>query len=223
MTAIKVLIADDHTMIAQMWGAFLSMGTKYEVIDKVNSRKELLEAVAQQHPDVVLLDIALSDGSSLDILPELSTQSPYTKYLVVSAYTDAATVYKSFNSGAHGYLTKTSTLEEMDEAIGYILSGKRYECKEIRDVLTKDYDDKASVQSAANGKSLLTRKEKEVAYLVYRGLSAKAIAEKLGVSFKTVEVHRHHIYQKLGIQKASMLIWYVQENQHLFTDVSIEL
>jgi two-component system invasion response regulator UvrY len=213
MTAIKILIADDHTMIAQMWGAFLSNGTKYEVIDKVNSRKDLQEAVVEHHPDVVLLDIALSDGSSLDILPALSKQSPNTKYLVVSAYADAATVQKSFAAGAHGYLTKTSTLEEMDEAIGSILHGHQYRCREIIDFVMQDAEENLSA------KSLLTRKEKQVAYLVYKGLGAKDIAEKLGVSYKTVEVHRHHIYQKLGIQKASMLMLYVKDNLHLFSDV----
>ena len=215
MSVIKILIADDHTMIAQMWGAFLSNGNKYEVIDKVNSRKDLQEAVVEYHPDVVLLDIALSDGSSLDILPALSKQSPNTKYLVVSAYADAATVQKSFAAGAHGYLTKTSTLEEMDEAIGSILHGHQYRCREIKELTLQEEDENLS------GKSLLTRKEKEVAYLVYKGLSAKDIAEKLGVSFKTVEVHRHHIYQKLGIQKASMLMLYVKDNEHLFSDVNV--
>jgi two-component system invasion response regulator UvrY len=220
MSAIKILIADDHTMIAQMWGAFLSGGTKYDVVDKVNSRKELQEAILEYLPDVVLLDIALSDGSSLDILPSLNKQSPATKYLVVSAYADIATVQKSFVAGAHGYLTKTSTLEEMEEAISAILQGQQYQCREIHELMIHDSEGNVSDKSDTSGKSLLTRKEKEVAYLVYEGLSAKDIAEKLGVSFKTVEVHRHHIYQKLGIQKASMLMLYVKDNLHLFSDVN---
>jgi DNA-binding NarL/FixJ family response regulator len=101
----------------------------------------------------------------------------------------------------------------MDEAIGSILSGHQYRCREIIDLVMLDAEETLSV------KSLLTRKEKQVAYLVYKGLSAKDIAEKLGVSYKTVEVHRHHIYQKLGIQKASMLMLYVKDNLHLFSDV----
>jgi two-component system invasion response regulator UvrY len=221
MIPIKILIADDHTMIAQMWGAFLSGGTKYEVVDKVNSRKELQEAVAAYQPDVVLLDIALSDGSSLDILPALSKQSPATKYLVISAYADISTIQKSFAAGAHGYLTKTSTLEEIQEAITAILKGQQYQCREIHELMVHDTEGNVLDKSGNVGKSLLTRKEKEVAYLVYEGLSAKDIAEKLGVSFKTVEVHRHHIYQKLGIQKASMLMLYVKDNLHLFSDVNL--
>jgi two-component system invasion response regulator UvrY len=222
MNAIKVLVADDHTMIAQMWGAFLSTGTRYDVIDKVNNCKDLQETVMLQQPDVVLLDISLADGSSLDILPAISKQSPHTKFLVVSAYADTATVQKSFAAGAHGYLTKTSTLEEMEEAITSVREGNQYQCREIMDLMTQASAEAHTENTKIAGKSLLTRKEKEVAYLVYKGLSAKDIAEKLGVSFKTVEVHRHHIYQKLGIQKASRLMLYVKDNQHLFSDVLLD-
>jgi DNA-binding NarL/FixJ family response regulator len=221
MKPTLILIADDHVLIAEMWSALLSSKDKYEVIDKVNSCSQLKEAIPRLHPDIVLLDIVLSDGSSLDILADLKKVSPDTKFLAVSAHTDLATVKKSFAAGVDGYFTKTSTLDELDEAIHTILEGQSFQCKEVRD-LFKDAD--ADIQDKKSGdvnKALLTRKEKQVAYLVYEGLSAKDIAQKLGVSFKTVEVHRHHIYQKLGIQKASKLIWYVKENLHLFSDVNL--
>jgi two-component system invasion response regulator UvrY len=221
MKPVRILIADDHVLIAEMWSALLSSKEKYEVIDKVNSCGQLMEAVQRLHPDIVLLDIILSDGSSLDILAELKKVSPDTRFLAVSAHTDLATVKRSFTAGVDGYFTKTSTLEELDEAIHAILEGHSYQCKEVRNLIM---DAEADIQDNKPGdvnKALLTRKEKQVAYLVYEGLSAKDIAQKLGVSFKTVEVHRHHIYQKLGIQKASRLIWYVKENLHLFSDVNV--
>jgi len=221
MKPVRILIADDHVLIAEMWSALLSSKEKYEVIDKVNSCGQLMEAVQRLHPDIVLLDIILSDGSSLDILAELKKVSPDTRFLAVSAHTDLATVKRSFAAGVDGYFTKTSTLEELDEAIHAILEGHSYQCKEVRNLIM---DAEADIQDNKPGdvkKALLTRKEKQVAYLVYEGLSAKDIAQKLGVSFKTVEVHRHHIYQKLGIQKASRLIWYVKENLHLFSDVNV--
>jgi two-component system invasion response regulator UvrY len=221
MKPARILIADDHILIAEMWSALLSSKEKYQVVDKVNTCQQLKEAVQRLHPDIVLLDIVLSDGSSLDILAELKKVSPGTKFLAVSAHTDLATVKKSFGAGVDGYFTKTSTLDELDEAMHMVLEGNSYQCKEVRDLFT---DADADIQDKKSGdvnKALLTRKEKQVAYLVYEGLSAKDIAQKLGVSFKTVEVHRHHIYQKLGIQKASKLIWYVKENLHLFSDVNV--
>jgi DNA-binding NarL/FixJ family response regulator len=191
------------------------------VIDKVNTCKQLADAVMRLHPDIVLLDIVLSDGSSLDILPALKTESPDTKFLAVSAYTDLATIKRSFAAGVDGYFTKTSTLDELDVAIRTLLEGHTYHCKEVSGIIADAETDILEGKAGEASKALLTRKEKQVAYLVYEGLSAKDIAQKLGVSFKTVEVHRHHIYQKLGIQKASKLIWYVKENLHLFSDVNV--
>jgi DNA-binding NarL/FixJ family response regulator len=215
MNPVKILIADDHTMMAQMWGAFLSKSDNYEVVDRVSSCEALKEALAEYPIDVVLLDIVLADGSSLDIFPALKKISPATRFLAVSGFTDAGTVKRAFAVGVHGYLTKTSTLEEMNAALQTVLEGKIYVSKEVEEVL--QYDASEGDQAS---KDLLTRKEKQVAYWVYKGLSAKDIADKLGISFKTVEVHRHHIYQKLGIQKSSMLMLYVQEHMHLFSDIA---
>jgi len=202
-------------MMAQMWGAFLSKSEMYKVVDQVSSCLALKEALQNNSFDIVLLDILLSDGSSLDIIKELKILSPATKFLAVSGYADAGTVKKAFAVGVDGYLTKTSTLEEMKEAMQVVLKGDIYRSKEIEELLPHDLSDTSDI----TGKSLLTKKERQVAYWVYKGLSAKDIAEKLGISFKTVEVHRHHIYQKLGIQKSAKLMLYVQEHPHLFSDV----
>ena len=220
MSPVKILIADDHTMIAQMWGLFLSNEKEFQVLERVDNRKDLMNAVTLLQPDIVLLDIVLSDGSSLDILSTLKQKSPHTKYLAVSAYADISTVRMSFAAGVHGYLTKTSALPEMHEAIASVMKGEVYYCKEINEMMLADLANELDKEKGKAG-SDLTKKEKQVAYLVYKGLSAKDIAEKLGVSFKTVEVHRHHIYQKLGIQKAAKLLWYVKENLHLFSDVNV--
>jgi DNA-binding NarL/FixJ family response regulator len=216
MNSVKLLIADDHTMMAQMWGDFLSKSDTYEVVDKVSSREELKNALEMHHPDIVLLDILLSDGSTLDILGSLKKISPATKFLAVSGYADTTTVHRAFVVGVEGYLSKTSTLEEMKAAISVVLEGSKYYCKDIEMFLP----DLIAEENERDHKALLTKKEKQVAYWVYKGLSAKDIAEKLGISFKTVEVHRHHIYQKLGIQKSAKLMLYVQENPHLFSDVA---
>lgn len=216
MNPVKLLIADDHTMMAQMWGDFLSKSDTYVVVDKVSSCEELKSALADYQPDIVLLDLLLSDGSALDILGMLKQISPSAKFLAVSGYADKATVKRAFAFGVDGYLTKTSTLEEMKEAINCVIEGKEYRCKDVEDILSDELTEEVDLSK----KNPLTKKEKQVAYWVYRGLSAKDIAEKLGISFKTVEVHRHHIYQKLGIQKSAKLMLYVQDNPHLFSDVA---
>jgi len=218
MKNTSLIIADDHKLIAEMWGAVLSASGAASVKASVSTCKELKEQVEAIKPEIVLLDIVLADGSSLDHLTELKKRSPKTKYLVVSAYTDLPTIKKAFSEGVDGYLTKTSSLQEITEAINQVKSGKKYQCREVQMLISSIFlEDKKSL-TGENQRPELTRKEKEIAYLIYKGLSAKDIAAKLGVSSKTVDVHRHHIYKKLGLNKLSRLIWYVQENLHLFSD-----
>lgn len=219
MSKTTLIIADDHKLIADMWGAVLTSAGAYVVKANVASCTELREKVALVKPDIVLLDIVLADGSSLDCLQEVKKLSPKTKYLIISAYTDLPTIKKAFSIGADGYLTKTSSLKEISEAIEQVKAGKKYQCREVQHLISSVFlEDKESLDGNKK-REALTKKEKEIAYLIYKGLSAKDIAAKLGVSSKTVDVHRHHIYQKLGLKKLSKLIWYVQENLHLFSDV----
>ncbi|HMO32718.1 MAG TPA: response regulator transcription factor [Lacibacter sp.] len=219
MNPVRILIADDHILIAEMWQILLAKNENYQVVQRVSDCSSLASAVTEHKPDVVLLDIALADGSSLDLLPDLKAISPFTKYLVVSAYTDLVTVKKAFSSGVHGFITKTSGLEEVNEAIATILQGKRFQCREVKDSVAGLFLG-ASSSRPATIQGALTIKEREIAYLVYKGLSSRQIGEKLSISPKTVEVHRHHIYQKLGLNKSTQLIWYVQNNIHLFTGLT---
>jgi DNA-binding NarL/FixJ family response regulator len=220
MSKTTLIIADDHKLIADMWGTVLSSSGSYIVKASVATSAELREKVVACKPDVVLLDIVLADGSSLDSLEEIKKLSPKTKYLIVSAYTDLPTIKKAFGTGADGYLTKTSSLQEITEAIEQVKAGKKYQCREVQNLISSVFlEDKQTLQGNSK-RAELTKKEKEIAYLIYKGLSAKDIALKLDVSSKTVDVHRHHIYQKLGLKKLSKLIWYVQENLHLFSEMS---
>jgi DNA-binding NarL/FixJ family response regulator len=223
MSKTSIIIADDHKLIADMWGAVLTSGGSCNVKASVATCSDLQEKVSHFKPDIVLLDIVLADGSSLDCLQALKELSPNTKYLVVSAYTDLPTIKKAFGIGADGYLTKTSSLKEITEAIEQVKAGKKYQCREVQHLISSVFlEDKQSLDGNKKREEL-TKKEKEIAYLIYKGLSAKDIAAKLGVSSKTVDVHRHHIYQKLGLRKLSRLIWYVQENLHLFSGMSSKI
>jgi len=221
MEKLTFIIADDHVLIAEMWNALLSSNSRYEVRAKVKTCQELRQAVEQYKPDIVLLDIALSDGSSLGMIPALRTVSPFTRYLAVSAYNDLPTVKKAFASGVNGYMTKTSTLPEMNEAIAAVMEGKKYQCREIQETISGLFLENENGEKAQVNQSL-TKKELQIAYLIYQGLAAKEIAEKMGLSSKTVNVHRHNIYQKLGIQKAARLVMFVQQNLHLFTHVNVD-
>ena len=218
MTPIKILIAEDHVLIAEMWNALLGKNRDYKIIGKASSKAETLAEAKTHQPDIILLDIALSDGSGLDIIPQVKEVSPKTKYLIVSAHTDFPTVKKAFSAGVYGYITKTSPLNEMMQAINDVVAGKNYRCREVQELISGIFfNDNAD--SGDSSSKYLTKKEKKVAYLLYKGLSAREIAEQLELSSKTIDTHRYNIYQKLSIKKSVQLIKYIDVNQHLFTEV----
>lgn len=219
MTSIKILIAEDHVLIAEMWNAVLGKNKEYKIVGKTSSKAATVTEAKLQQPDVILLDIALSDGSGLDIIPEIKQVSPDTKFLIVSAHTDFPTVKKAFSAGVYGYITKTSPLSEMMQAINDVVAGKNYRCREVQELISGIFfNDNAEGGGEASAK-YLTKKEKKVAYLLYKGLSAREIAEQLDLSSKTIDTHRYNIYQKLQIKKSVQLIKYIDVNQHLFTEV----
>jgi DNA-binding NarL/FixJ family response regulator len=218
LTPIKILIAEDHVLIAEMWNAVLGKNREYKIVGKTSSKADTVTEAKVQQPDVVLLDIALSDGSGLDIIPEIKQVSPHTKFLIVSAHTDFPTVKKAFSAGVYGYITKTSPLSEMMQAINDVVAGKNYRCREVQELISGIFFNDNADAGDVSAK-YLTKKEKKVAYLLYKGLSAREIAEQLELSSKTIDTHRYNIYQKLQIKKSVQLIKYIDVNQHLFTEV----
>lgn len=216
--AISILIAEDHVLIAEMWNAVLGRSKDYKIVAKTSSKEETVAETTLHKPDVILLDIALSDGSGLDIIPQIKQASPQTKLLAVSAHTDFPTVKQAFAAGVYGYITKTSPLSEMMTAINDVVAGKTYRCREVQELISGIFfSDSAENIDAAT--KYLTKKEKKVAYLFYKGLSAREIADQLELSSKTIDTHRYNIYQKLQIKKSVQLIKYIDANQHLFTEV----
>ena len=201
-----------------MWNAVLGKNRDYKIVGKASSKVDTVAEAKLYQPDVILLDIALSDGSGLDIIPQLKEVSPDTKFLIVSAHTDFPTVKKAFSAGVYGYITKTSPLSEMMQAINDVVAGKNYRCREVQDLISGIFfNDNGESGDVAS--KYLTKKEKKVAYMLYKGFSAREIAEQLDLSSKTIDTHRYNIYQKLQIKKSVQLIKYIDVNQHLFTEV----
>lgn len=213
---IKLVFADDHTLIAEMWTELLSKDVNLDIVAQTTTVAETLKRVLELKPDVVLLDLNFSDGSGLEIIPDLKKKLPKLKILVVSAYSDYLTVKNSFSAGADGYITKTSSKKEMIEAIYEVHAGKTYRCKAVQDMLSDILFKDTPI--TINGKEVeaLTKTEIKVAYRIAQGMSSRVIAEKMGISQRTVDVHRFKIFKKLKINKSIQLVQFVTDNQHLF-------
>lgn len=203
MTPIRVMLVDDHRLLLETWYGLLNADTRFTVLDIVSDPQDALDRIKEHRPQVLLCDINMQPLDGQEITRQTRLLSPATRIIGVSMYCVPAFASKMFKAGASGYVTKNSSVEEFQEAILEVVEGKKYICKDIRELLAEtaliDTEDRP-----ATGK--LTRKEVDVIREIREGLSSKEIASKLKVALKTVEVHRYNIMKKLKLRNTAALV-----------------
>ena len=182
---------------------------RFEVVASCGSGEEAVRLSQELQPDVVLMDINLPGINGIEAMQLIYKHVPNTKVLAVSLHTQLTFVKRMIQEGAMGYITKNSSREEMIMAILEVKSGKKYICEEIKNIVSEQALDGDGEESKIR---TLTQKELLVIDHIQRGLTSKEIAEKLGISVKTVEVHRYNILRKLKLKNTAALINFV--NKH---------
>lgn len=165
--------------------------------------EDAVELARTQRPHVVLLDINLPGISGLEATRLIRKYAPGTKILGMSLHTQPAYARKMMHQGARGYVTKSSPRAELFQAFTELLSGKKYICQVIKDNLS---DQEFTHTGMTDGLQSLTDRELEVIARVRLGRTSREIAEALGISTKTVEVHRSNILRKLQLKNTVALI-----------------
>lgn len=202
MNNLKVLIIDDHNLIAEAWEGILQSEDNITVVGKAKGEDEGLELALEKRPDVVLMDINLAQGDGFGCTSRITSQLPKVKIIGLSIHDDLALVKKLFKNGASGYLTKNSSTEVLLDAIKSVMRGEEFICKEIKD----KYFEK--LMSGEKGEEELTEREHDIVRLVALGKTSKEIGEELHVSNRTVDSHRHRIFKKLDMNNtAQLVIW----------------
>lgn len=209
MKKISILIADDHLLIRQAWSILLGSHADFSVVAECESGEEAVALAKTLQPDIILMDINLKGMNGIEATRQICTFAPGTKIVAVSLHSQPAYARKMMQMGAAGYVTKNSSRQEMIEAILQILSGKRYICKEIKDILS----DQMLSGNPETGYQALSKREREIISSIRKGESSKEIATALGLSAKTVEVHRYNILKKLKIKNTAALIHFINTQQ----------
>jgi len=209
MGKITVLIVDDHTLIRETWSFLLGRSENFEVIGEVGDGQKAIDVARDKRPNIVLLDINMTPLNGFDVLKMMRKQSPGSKVIAVSMHSQPAYAKKMLRLGAKGYVTKNSPRQEMLDAIMEVVQGNVYICQEVKDILS---DQMLNEEDATAGLNQLSEREIEVINHIRDGLSSKEIADRLAISIKTVEVHRHNILKKLKVKNTASLINYINSS-----------
>jgi DNA-binding NarL/FixJ family response regulator len=205
----RVLLADDHTMIAQALGDYLKQGG-FNLVGIVSDGAELLKCAAQLRPDVIVADISMPVLSGLDAMRRLKAKGIETKFIFLTMHDEISLACDAMRAGASGYLLKHSAGEELVTAIREVMRGRTYLSPRIAQQVI------AALSSSNDGHpagARLTPRQRQVLELVVTGRTMKEVAAELTLSPRTIETHKYEIMETLGVRTTAELIHYAIRNQ----------
>ena len=201
---MRILLADDHAMFRSGLRRILEDEFRGVVIGEVASCKELREQVRSSPWDVLILDISLGERNSLHELPALKQLRPALPVIVLSMYGERPFVVEAMRAGASAYLTKGRPPDELFLAVRTVLAGRRY----IGEALAEQLADHLAMDTVGEPHEALSPRELEVFLLLASALSVSTIAERLGLSVKTVSTYRTRILEKMSLRSNAEVIQY---------------
>ena len=197
----SVLIADDHPLVSQ--GLKELLRGSYNIVGTVGDGREVHAAVERTKPEVLLLDLSMPHRNGLDLIPELTAAFPTLRILVVTMHLDRTLADLALQAGAHGFIPKGASAEELTGAIRDVLAGERYISPKIP---RRSFRDGAALEDPSLDR--LTPRQRQILDLIGQGKSSGQIAELLSVSPRTIEFHRAQIRKTLGISNEMGLLRY---------------
>jgi DNA-binding NarL/FixJ family response regulator len=205
---IRILLADDHTVMRSGLRLLLERHESFEVVGEAADGREAVEIAAEQKPDVVVMDVAMPHLNGVEAARQILSRNPDIAIVMLSMHSDESYVLRSLKAGARAYLLKDSAEADLIAAIQAIIEGKSFFSPGVRALLKEDYIYRLQKFGADDTYELLTPREREVLQLVAEGKSNKEVASLLVLSLYTVETHRTHILQKLNLHSVPELILY---------------
>ena len=206
MTAIRVMLADDHALFRAGIRSLLLGIEGVEIVGEARDGHEALRMVAACTPDVLLLDVALPELNGIEVAERLR-DTPGTRVLILSMFANEEFVLRSLRAGAAGYLLKDSSVVELEAALRSVADGGSYLSPAVSGHVLAAYVRRVG-QEGAPAEPTLTPRQREVLQLIAEGHGTKDIAARLCLSAKTVETHRAQLMERLGIHDVAGLVRY---------------
>lgn len=206
MNPARVLIVDDHRVVAEGLGRLLS--GHFAVVETINDSRDIVNAVLERQPDVILLDASMPNVTGLEAMRRLKERGIAFKAIVLTMHADPSLAVEALKTGASGFVLKEASGEELLTAIDAVLSGNTY----LASALTKEIVT-LMVGATEPSRVELTTQQREVLRLIVRGLRTKEIAAALAASTRTIDATKHKIMQLLNVHSTAELVRYAVEHR----------
>jgi len=206
MSAIRVLLADDHTLVRVGFRTLLESLPDVNVVAEAGDGREALRLIDEHRPDVTLMDIAMPGLNGLEATARATEAFPHCRVIVLSMHLNEEYVLQALRAGASGYLLKDSGLAELEIAVRAVARGETYLSPPVSKQVIADYVQR--VGGEAGPFERLTPRQREVLQLIAEGHTTQGIAHQLGISVKTIETHRAQLMERLDIHDIAGLVRY---------------
>jgi len=199
---IKILVADDHPVVRKGLQSCLARQERLRVVGEASDGEEALQKALELIPDVVLLDISMPRKDGLTVTGALRKAAPQIKVLILSVHSNKEYLFRIIQAGAHGYVSKEASPDELLRAIESVHNGETFFTPEIAQAALSQLVNNGGKKDPF---ALLTTREREVLVLIAQGQSNKEIAHVLGIGVRTIETHRERIMRRLDIHSVAGL------------------
>ena len=208
MGELKLLLGDDHTLMRQGLRKILEENPGWTVVAEAGNGRDAVRDMLALEPDVAVLDIGMPLLNGIEATRQIVRRIPLARVLILSMHADQAYVTQAVQAGARGYILKDSAGSDLVQAVAALAAGKSFFSPAVAQLMLDDYARRLTERGVADRYDALSEREREVFQLVAEGRSSKEIAELLSVSPATVETHRTHVLQKLGLRNTAEVVLY---------------
>ena len=211
MENLRIVLAEDHTILREGLRALLSADPNFEIIGEAPDGREAVRCVEKLEPDLLLMDLSMPRMSGMDAIREIKKRYPDIKIIALTVHKTEEYLLATLQAGADGYVLKDATHDELVLAIKNVMGGKSYLSPGVSEKVIEGYLEGKESNRARSPWETLSQREREVLKLIAEGYKNKEIAEDLCISLKTVEKHRANLMKKLDLHNAAALTVYAMQ------------
>ena len=212
---IKIFLVDDHQIVRDGIRALLLGSPEISIVGEASDGEEMMKKLETDRPDIILMDISLPGISGIDLTRQAVQKLPEVKVIILSMFTNEEYITNALAAGAKSYLPKNTTQQELLTAISKVYEGKEYYSDTISKIIFENFVTnvrKVKDTEPVKDEELLSSREKQILRLCVEGQTNQEIADHLYISIRTVESHKNHIMQKLGVKNTVELVKYAIRN-----------